>query len=151
MAQNPSMIRDPGTRTSRDGSESIADLFKDLRDEAVLLVRQEVALAKTEMSEKMARMGRNAAYVAAGMMVAFVGLVLILLAAAAGLAVVLDDTGAREQAPWLAPLIVGAVVVIIGAVAAMKGINTIKNQSLKPQQTIDSITEDKKWIQNKTK
>ena len=151
MAQNPSIVRDPATRTSRDGSESIADLFKDLRDEAVLLVRQEVALAKTEMSEKMARIARNSAYVAAGMMVAFVGLVLILLAAAAGLAVVLDDTGAREQAPWLAPLIVGAVVVIAGAVAAMKGINTIKNESLKPQQTIDSITEDKQWIQNKTK
>jgi hypothetical protein len=151
MAQNPSVLRDPATRTSRDGSESIADLFKDLRDEAVLLVRQEVALAKTEMSEKMARIARNSAYVAAGMMVAFVGLVLILLAAAAALAVVLDDTGAREQAPWLAPLIVGAVVVIAGVVAAMKGINTIKNQSLKPQQTIDSITEDKKWIQNKTK
>src|SRR3954452_10580121 len=151
MDQNPSIVREPGMRMSRDGSESIADLFKDLRDEAVLLVRQEVALAKTEMSEKMARIARNTAYVAAGMMVAFVGLVLILLAAASGLATVLDNTGAREQAPWLAPLIVGVVVVIVGAVAEMKGINTIKNKSLKPQQTIDSITEDKKWIQNKTK
>ncbi len=151
MAQNPLLTRDPAARTARDGSESIADLFKDLRDEAVLLVRQEVALAKTEMSEKMARVGRNLVYVAAGLLVVFVGCVLILQAAAAGLAMGLADAGLREQAPWLAPLIVGAVVVIAGAVTAVKGINTIKNEPLKPQQTIDSITEDKQWIQNKTK
>lgn len=151
MAQTPFVTRNSAPLKPSDGSESIADLFKDLRDEAVLLVRQEVALAKTEMSEKIARIGRNLGYVATGLLATFVGCVLILDAASAGLAIGLADAGLREQAPWLAPLIVGIVVVTVGAVVARKGINTIKNEPLKPQQTIDSITEDTKWIQNKTK
>ena len=151
MAQHYSMGRDTAPRMAADDSESIADLFKELRDEGILLVRQEVALAKTEMSEKIARILRNVGYVVAGLLVAFVGCVLILEAASALLAIGLIDAGLKEQAVWLAPLIVGVVVVVVGAVAAMKGVNTVKNESLKPEQTIDSITEDKKWIQNKTK
>lgn len=152
MAENRTYQTDSPIRNDGDRSGSIADLFKDLRDESILLVRQEVALAKTEMSEKISRIVRNVGYVLAGMLVVFIGCVLILQALTALLAVGLVDAGLlKEQAVWLAPLIVGAVVAIIGAIAAMKGIHTVKNESLKPEQTIDSINEDKKWIQNKTK
>lgn len=151
MAQNYPAGRDSMPRTANDGAESLADLFKDLRDEGLLLVRQEVALAKTEMSDKIARLLRNLGYVVAGLLVVFIGSVLILEAASALLAIGLVDAGLKEQAPWLAPLIVGAVVVLVGIMAAMKGVNTVKKESLKPEQTIDSLTEDKKWIQNKTK
>ena len=55
-------------RVSATASEnrSITDLLKDLRDESSRLVRQEVALAKTELSEKAAKLGRNAGYMGAG-------------------------------------------------------------------------------------
>src|ERR1044071_7389847 len=83
-------------------SESIADLIKDLRDEALLLVRQEVALAKTEMSEKFARTVRNTAYAIAGALVAFLGLVFILQAVTALTGIGLRAAGvSAEQCLWL--------------------------------------------------
>ena len=131
-------------------SESIADLIKDLRDEALLLVRQEVALAKTEMSEKLVRILRNTAYAIAGALVAFLGLVFILQAVTALTGIGLRAAGmSEEQCLWLAPLIVGVVVAVIGATLVTKGIATLKNESLVPEKTIDSLKGDKTWIQSK--
>jgi hypothetical protein len=132
-------------------SESISDLIKELRDEALLLVRQEVALAKTEMSEKIGRTLRNTAYAIAGGLVAFLGLVFILHAATALTGVGLKAAGvAPEQCLWLAPLIVGVVVAVIGTILVTKGIATLKNETLVPEKTIDSLKGDKAWIQSKT-
>ncbi|CAN5440545.1 phage holin family protein [soil metagenome] len=132
-------------------SDSIADLIKDLRDEALLLVRQEVALAKTEMSEKVARILRNTGYALAGAFVAFLGLVFILQAVTVLVGIGLKKAGLNdEQCLWLAPLIVGAVVAILGAIFVTKGIATVKKEPLVPEQTIDSLKNDKQWIQNKT-
>jgi hypothetical protein len=132
-------------------SESIPDLIKELRDEALLLVRQEVALAKTEMSEKIGRTLRNTAYMIAGALVAFLGLVFILQAVTALTGVGLKAAGvAPEQCLWLAPLIVGVVVAVIGTIFVTKGIATLKNETLVPEKTIDSLKGDKAWIQSKT-
>jgi hypothetical protein len=132
-------------------SDSIADLVKDLRDEALLLVRQEVTLAKTEISEKIAKILRNAAYVFAGALVAFLGLVFILQSVTVLVGIGLEKAGLNsEQVLWLAPLIVGAVVVGLGTIFVTKGIATIKKEPLVPEQTIDSLKNDKQWIQNKT-
>src|SRR5688500_13231286 len=46
--------------TSPPRDRSIADLLKELRDESPMLLRQEVALAKTEMAEKATAYGKNA-------------------------------------------------------------------------------------------
>ncbi len=147
----------PDTKTvstsggSSTRSDSIADLVKDLRDEALLLVRQEVALAKTEISEKIARILRNTGYALAGALVAFLGLVFILQAVTVLVGIGLKKAGlSDEQCLWLAPLIVGAVVAILGTIFVTKGIATVKKEPLVPEKTIDSLKNDKEWIQNKT-
>jgi hypothetical protein len=146
---NVRVVDAPSGADSR--SESIADLIKELRDGALLLVRQEVALAKTEMSEKIGRTLRNTAYAFAGALVAFLGLVFILQAVTALTGVGLKAVGvAPEQCLWLAPLIVGVVVAVIGTIMVTKGIATLKNETLVPEKTIDSLKGDKAWIQSKT-
>ena len=142
-----------GTMAQPDGrSESIADLIKDLRDEAMLLVRQEVALAKTEISEKMARILRNTAYAIAGALVAFVGLIFILQAATVAIGIGLLEAGLTEkQSLWASPLILGVIVAIVGAILISKGIAAVKNESLVPEKTVESLKNDKEWIQNKTR
>ena len=146
---NVRVVDAPSGADSR--SESIADLIKELRDGALLLVRQEVALAKTEMSEKIGRTLRNTAYAFAGALVAFLGLVFILQAVTALTGVGLKAAGvAPEQCLWLAPLIVGVVVAVIGTILVTKGIATLKNETLVPEKTIDSLKGDKAWIQSKT-
>jgi Putative Actinobacterial Holin-X, holin superfamily III len=57
---------------------SVVDLLKNLRDDTTTLVRDEISLAKTEISEKIASPSRNVGYLAAGAFVAYGALMLIL-------------------------------------------------------------------------
>ena len=54
-----------------------------------------------------------------------------------------------ETATLLGPLTVGLVVTIIGYVLVHKGLKTLKDGSLKPERTIQSIKEDKQWTQQR--
>ncbi|HEV2294352.1 MAG TPA: phage holin family protein [Tepidisphaeraceae bacterium] len=129
---------------------SITDLLKELRDESSALLRQEVALAKTEMAEKASAYGKNAASVATGATVAYAGALFILIAVTIGLGMILDRfTALDEHAWWLAPLIVGGIVAIIGYAMIQKGVSTLKRQSPVPEKTIQSLQEDKQWLTNK--
>lgn len=138
-----------GGTSARAGRESIPDLLKDVRDQTSLLLRQEVILARTELSEKISRLVRNAAYLAAGGAVAFAGFLFLLHSATAGVARGLDAAGMADQSPWLAPLLVGAVVALIGGSTIRKGLSAIKHESLVPEKTLDSLKEDKEWMQDK--
>ena len=69
-------------RTAANGAApSIVDLIKELRDESTTLVRQEIALAKAELSEKASKAAVNAAFLGMGAVVT--GIAAIFLAAAA--------------------------------------------------------------------
>ena len=113
-------------------------------------VRQEVDLAKTEMQEKAATMGRNSAFAGIGGAVAYAGLLAIIGAACVGLAVALAAMGLEESvAAWLGPLIVGLIVAGIGYALLQKGINTIKNEGVVPHKTVDSLQETRQWMNAK--
>jgi hypothetical protein len=136
---------------AHDG-RSLTGLVRELRDEAITLVRQEVALAKTEMSEKAARAARNSAYIGAGSFLAYAGLVILLLAAVVGLYLGLVAAGvAHATAGWLSPLIVGGVVALIGYIFVQKGISTLKRETVVPERTVDSIKADKEWMEEKVR
>lgn len=135
-------------REERD-ERSIAELLKELRDETTTLMRQEFALAKTEIGEKAAKAGRNAAYATAGAVMIYMGALFGLLGASVGIALLLGAWGLEWHAWWLAPLIVGAVIGIIGCAVTAKGVRTLKKRSLVPEKTIQSLQEDKQWLQEK--
>ena len=64
---------------SESNPNSIPSLLRDLRDETTTLLRQEVALAKTELKENVSRMGSHAAQIAVGGFVAFVTSMLLVI------------------------------------------------------------------------
>ncbi|MDV6030402.1 MAG: phage holin family protein [Phycisphaera sp. RhM] len=130
---------------------SLSDLIKELRDESVALVREEVALAKTEMSEKASVVGRNSALLIVGGAVAHLGLIFLLLAVSYGLYVAIGLAGLPIHALWIAPLIVGLVVGGIGLAMFAKAKQTLANFSPVPERTKQSLKEDKQWLQAKTK
>ncbi|MBA3312360.1 MAG: phage holin family protein [Planctomycetaceae bacterium] len=133
-----------------DDHRSFADLLKNLRDETTTLVRQEVALAKTEMSEKAAKFGRNAGYMGVGGVLAHAGAIILLLGLSALLYAGLVEAGLSHMTSgWLAPLIVGAVVAIIGYALAQKAINAFKHETLVPEKTVKSLKENQQWLSNK--
>lgn len=142
-------IEDRHNEIAHDG-RSLTGLVRELRDEALALVRQEVALAKTEMSEKAARVARNSAFVGVGAFLAYAGLFVLLLAGVVGLYLGLVAAGlTHATAGWLSPLIIGAVVALIGYAFARKGLNTLKHESVVPERTVESIKADKEWMEEK--
>ena len=58
---------------------SITSLLRDLRDDTTTLLRQEVALAKTEMKENVSRATSHALHIAIGGFVAYAGIIVLLI------------------------------------------------------------------------
>jgi uncharacterized membrane protein YqjE len=131
-------------------SGNIVDLLKRLRDDTTVLVREEVELAKVEVTEKATVLSRNVAFLAAGALLGYTGLILILMSLGSLLAQLFQDQGMRDgTAAFLGFLIVGGIVAVISVGLVMKAIKTLKSESLKPEKTIETLQEDKQWAQNK--
>jgi Putative Actinobacterial Holin-X, holin superfamily III len=125
--------------TARERSErSVAGLLSDLAGETGMLVRQEIALFKTELREKLGMLGQGAGALAAGGLVAFSGWLVLLAAAVLGLS--------NLVAPWLAALIVGVVVLALGAGLLFFGKSRLDPDTLVPRRTLNSLREDEAWI-----
>jgi len=122
-----------------NGRRPLAGLFSDLWRETTTLVHDEVELAKADISDKVTQAGRGVGAVAAGGAVLFAGFIVLLFAAVGALEMVLPP----QQAPWLAPLIVGAVVTLIGAIALSSGKKKLQAENLKPTRSIDSLRRDR--------
>jgi xanthine/uracil permease len=135
-------------RSSHCGEPSIGTLLKDLSDETRTLLRQEVELAKAEISEKVSVMGRNVAYIAIGGLVALVGLLPIVAAACIGMIVLLDNFMNDSIAAWLGPLIVGVVLGLIGYALIQKALSTLKRESFVPRKTMNSLRENTEWLKD---
>lgn len=117
---------------------SLGELFSELSQEASTLFRQEVQLAKVELSQKASKMGKEAAFVGAGGAIAYAGFLALIAAAIFGFA---------EFMPiWLSALLVGVVVAGIGYVLMQKGINALKEINPAPRRTIETLKEDKEWL-----
>lgn len=128
---------------------SIGQLLKELRDETTTLLRQEVDLAKTEMSEKASRFGTNVGALAMGGAVLFLGALALLAAVIYGLTSLLDQFMSVGVAIWLAPLLVGLVLAGIGYSLTKKALDTLKQESLAPKKTAQSLQENKEWLKSK--
>jgi hypothetical protein len=115
----------------------LGELFSELASETGTLVRKEVELAKTEMTAKASSAGRNAAVVAAGGAVAFMGALAVLAGIILALAMVIPL--------WVSALLVGAVVAAIGGGLVMKGIGSFKRIDPVPRETVRTLEEDKRW------
>ncbi|MCC6493386.1 MAG: phage holin family protein [Pirellulales bacterium] len=135
----------------RSDYRPLTELFRELRDETTDLVRNEVKLAKIELGEKVSRVGRNSAYAALGSIFSTAALVILMFAAAAGVyAALVEGAGlAHMTSGWLAPLIVGGIGLLIGLALLWKGLRTISSESVVPQRTVDSLRDDKQWVERK--
>ena len=113
----------------------LVGLISDLWRDSATLLRDEAELAKAEISEKMSELGAGIGSLALAGAVLFGGFLLILFAAVGLIAKVLPD----EQAQWLAPLLVGVVVLFIGWMLLSAGRNKLKGGNLKPTRTVRSV------------
>jgi len=140
-------VRDERTTIKED--RSIGQLLKELTHESSLLLKQEVDLAKTEMSEKASRVGTNLGHVAVGGSVALLGAIALLLFVVNGLEEVLQNLMSEGAAHWVSPLIVGAILAGVGYSMIKKALATLKQESVAPKKTTQSLQENKEWLKEK--
>ena len=139
MAINPD---DPDLFEPRAKADrSITALLSDLASETILLIRQEMALLKAELSEKFSRIGQGATALGAGALIAFSGWLVLLAAAVLGLATVVPA--------WLAALIVALIALAIGGALVYIGKSRFDADSLKPRRTLRSLREDEAWLRER--
>jgi hypothetical protein len=120
----------------------IGDLVKQLSGQTSMLVRQEIELAKAEMSQKASIAGKGAGLLGGA---AVVGL----LAAGALTACLILALG--EVIPdWLAALIVALALSAVAAVLALQGRNRIRAATPPvPEQTVETVKEDVEWAKTR--
>jgi len=119
---------------------SIGELFSELANESGTLIRQEFALAQAEMTAKLTRAGKNAAFVAAGGAVGFAAFLTLLSAVVAGLSYFIPV--------WLSALIVAAVVGSVAYYMISSSLTELKRNGLRPNETVTTLKEDAKWLKN---
>ena len=119
---------------------SLGDLFSELATETSALVRQEVALAQVEMTQKAPVIGKNVGILVVGGAIGYAALLAILAAAIIGLALFVP--------PWAAALIVGAIVGIVAFALISSALKSLKQTSLTPQQTVETLKEDAQWLKH---
>jgi hypothetical protein len=118
---------------------SLGELFGELSQDMGLLVRQEAQLAKTEMQTKLTKVTGDLVSLAAGGVVALVGGLAI---TAAIILLLIDPIGVK---PWLAALIVGVVLGLIGWMMLQRGLKDLKRTDPTPRRTVETIKEDIQW------
>jgi uncharacterized membrane protein YqjE len=121
---------------------SIGELVKDLANQTSTLVRQEIELAKAELTDRGKRAAKGAGMLGAG---AAVGL-LALGALTAVLIAALD----LAMPTWLAALIVTVVYAAIAGVLIQIGRKQVQEAAPPvPEETIDSVKEDVQWAKTR--
>jgi hypothetical protein len=123
-------------------NRSLGELFAELSRQTSTLVRQEVALAKTELRQTGTKVGKDVAAIAIGGAVAYAGFLAILAAVIYLLAEIMDW--------WLAALLVGVVVIVTGYLLIQRGREALKHADLAPHQTIETLKEDAEWAKRQT-
>lgn len=134
---------DPYGFGARDrDAESTPGLIRRLVTDVTTLFAQEVALLKAETTQSIGDLKAATVSIAVGGAVAFVGVFFLLLAAVYGLSNVVD--------PWLAALIVGGVVTLIGVIMLATGRRKLEPTSLAPHRTAAALAKDTEMIKGVT-
>lgn len=122
---------------------STGDLIRELSEQVRTLARQEVELAKAEMTEKGKKAGLGAALLAGG---AVAGL-MVLGALTAFLVLVL----AEAMPAWAAALVVTAVWAVVAVTLALLGKEKLGDVGEPvPEKTVESVREDIQWLKGQT-
>src|SRR5258706_8977010 len=121
---------------------SLFGLFADLKDETRTLIKEEVKLAKTEIGEKISRMGRNSVSLAVGGFVAYAGLIVFLAGLGALLGYAFQMLGlAGPLAMFLGFAIIGLIAGGIGYAFIAEAIKRFSRESVAPEKTLETLRE----------
>lgn len=126
-------------------NKSLGELFGDLSREVSALVKQEVQLAKTEITGKVAVIAKGAIALVLAAVLGLGAFLVLLAAAVLILSLWLPS--------WVAALLVAGVLLLVAGVLAFVGIGQVKKAASNPlpQNTIETLKEDAQWLKAQVK
>jgi uncharacterized membrane protein YqjE len=126
-----------------ENSRSIADVLQDILTNVQAIIRSEVRLAKTEVTEEATRAGRAAGVAAAGVVTGLFTTWLLLLTSLFALATVIPM--------WGAALLLFVTMAVVTAVLLAIGKKRFKTVQVTPDKTIETMKENVEWAKSQTK
>ena len=104
------------------GEKSLGEIVAEVSEKASLLVREEIELAKAEVTDKLSKLGRGAAIAAAAGVFLVFGITMFFH----GLAWFLDDVFNWEDNIWAGFAVVTALLFLLAIVAALVALRLFK-------------------------
>lgn len=136
------MAEAPDAQHSDASQASLAELVKQLSEQTSRLARQEVELAKAEITEKGKRAGLGAGMFGGAGLFGLYAVGALVAAAVIGLATAVTA--------WLAALIVAAVLAAVAGLLALQGKSKIEQATPPvPEQATESVKEDVQWAKTR--
>ena len=117
-------------------------LLRDLANGSTELLRGEVRLARMELTAITSNVGRGSAQVALG------GVMLVLggLSLFAGVILLIGDQWLPRDRYWLGALVVTLLTGALAAFFVRRGIAQLSPSRLAPNETVQTLKEDKEWL-----
>ena len=112
-----------GVKPAESAEKSLGEIVNEVSQKATFLVREEIELAKAEVTQKVKRLSRGAIFLGAAAVMLFYFSIFIFVFLALGLN---DWLNLRD---WVGFLIVSLIFLVITAAAVVLGIRAIKRGS----------------------
>jgi uncharacterized membrane protein YqjE len=126
---------------------SFGELLRDLIHGSTGLLRSEIRLARIELTAIASTTARGTASVALGAVLVLLGT----LSLAVGIVLLAGDQWLPRDRYWLAALAVVMVTAALVGVFAKQGLAQLSPKQLMPDQTLDTLREDKEWLKQQLK
>jgi len=131
-----------GNGDSARQDQPIAELVKQLTEQTRTLARQEIELAKAELSEKGKQAGLGIGMFGAAGLLGFFAFAVLTACVVLAL-----DTAMQS---WLAALIVAALYGAVAGVLALSGKKQVQEAApALPEQTVETVKEDVQWTKER--
>ena len=133
----------PTAPVKPDQGRSVGELVFDVSERVSILVREEIELAKAEIAEKLATLGRGAGIAAAaGVFLLAAGIMLMF-----AIAWLINDILGIEGSVWVGFAIEAGVLIILAAIAGLIAKSLFgKVESPTPDMAIEELKETKETL-----
>jgi MFS family permease len=129
----------------RNDGRGMGALVRELADGSATLVRNEAQLARIEIGDAVRGVATGTGYIAVGGVLALLGGLSLL----AGVILLIGDQWLPRDLYWVGALL---VVIVSGGIAllfAKRGFAMLKPSALAPDQTMETLKEDKEWLKRR--
>lgn len=122
---------------------SLPELLTEITSDLQRLIRDEIRLARTELSARLRGATVGAVWLALAGALALVGVSFFAVATFFALFLVIPG--------WAAGLVTAVAFLILAGIAALIGRSRLSPERLRPEQTIRSLEEDREWLERRVR